>query len=299
MKKFFTKEVKIAVAVIISLAFLLWGIEYLKGVNLFEPVNYYYSYFDRVDGLTESAPVTVKGFQVGLVREVSYDYQSGRIKVKMSLDEKLQIPVGSQSAVSSDLLGTASIALTLADGDEYLSLGDEIEGTVLPGLMDNVSSELLPSVASILPKVDSILTAVNALISNPALMTSVERIDRITANLEASTRELNAMLGQSVPAVVDNVEEITANLNVVTSELTEVSAQLKDMPIASTMENLEETTNNLKVMTDKVNGTDSSIGMLLNDQGLYQHIDHTVVSLDSLFMDIKENPKRYVTIKVF
>lgn len=299
MKKFFTKEVKIAVAVIISLAFLLWGIEYLKGVNLFEPVNYYYSYFDRVDGLTESAPVTVKGFQVGLVREVSYDYQSGRIKVKMSLDEKLQIPVGSQSAVSSDLLGTASIALTLADGDEYLSLGDEIEGTVLPGLMDNVSSELLPSVASILPKVDSILTAVNALVSNPALMTSVERIDRITANLEASTRELNAMLGQSVPAVVDNVEEITANLNVVTSELTEVSAQLKDMPIASTMENLEETTNNLKVMTDKVNGTDSSIGMLLNDQGLYQHIDHTVVSLDSLFMDIKENPKRYVTIKVF
>lgn len=299
MKKFFSKEVKIAVAVIVSLAFLLWGIEYLKGVNLFEPVNYYYSYFDRVDGLTESAPVTVKGFQVGLVREVSYDYESGRIKVKMSLDEKLQIPTGSHSAVSSDLLGTASIVLSLSDGDEYLSLGDEIEGVALPGLMDNVSNELLPSVASILPKVDSILTAVNALISNPALMSSVERIDKITANLEASTRELNTMLGQSVPAVVNNVEEITANLNVITSELTEVSAQLKDMPLASTMENLEATTGNLKVMTDKVNGTDSSIGMLLNDQGLYQHIDHTVVSLDSLFMDIKENPKRYVTIKVF
>lgn len=299
MKKFFSKEVKIAVAVIVSLAFLLWGIEYLKGVNLFEPVNYYYSYFDRVDGLTESAPVTVKGFQVGLVREVSYDYESGRIKVKMSMDDKLQIPVGSHSAVSSDLLGTASIVITLSDSNEYLSLGDEIEGVALPGLMDNVSNELLPSVASILPKVDSILTAVNALISNPALMTSVERIDKITANLEASTRELNAMLGQSVPAVVNNVEGITANLNVITSELTEVSAQLKEMPLASTMENLEATTGNLRVMTDKVNGTDSSIGMLLNDQGLYQHIDHTVVSLDSLFMDIKANPKRYVTIKVF
>ena len=299
MKKFFSKEVKIGLAVIVSLCFLLWGINFLKGINMLEPVNFYYSYFDAVDGLTESAPVTIKGFQVGLVREIEYDYESGRILVKMSMDRNLRVPAGSEAVVASDVLGTASISLTLGDGDEYLNVGDEIVGLNKAGLLDNVGNELLPSVASILPKIDSILTSVNALLGSPALASSVERIDRITAGLEESTRQLNAMLGQSVPGVVENVDSITSNLSAITKDLTEVSTQLKEMPISSTVENLEATTGNLKLMTDKVNGTDSSIGLLLNDNGLYEHIDHTVTSLDSLFMDIKANPKRYVTIKVF
>lgn len=286
-------------AVIVSLCFLLWGINFLKGINMLEPVNFYYSYFDAVDGLTESAPVTIKGFQVGLVREIEYDYESGRILVKMSMDRNLRVPAGSEAVVASDVLGTASISLTLGDGDECLNVGDEIVGLNKAGLLDNVGNELLPSVASILPKIDSILTSVNALLGSPALASSVERIDRITAGLEESTRQLNAMLGQSVPGVVENVDSITSNLSAITKDLTEVSTQLKEMPISSTVENLEATTGNLKLMTDKVNGTDSSIGLLLNDNGLYEHIDHTVTSLDSLFMDIKANPKRYVTIKVF
>lgn len=299
MKKFFSKEVKIAVAVIVSLCFLFWGIQYLKGVNLFEPVNYYYSYFESVDGLTESAPVTIKGLQVGLVREVSYEYATGRICVKMSLDPKLCVPEGSEAVVASDLLGTASVALNLAAGEELIEVGGEIPGTTASGLMDAIGNDVLPGVSEMLPKIDSILTSINTLLASPALTNSVQRLDAVTANLEAATRGLNAMMGQAVPGVIENVDSITANLSVVTRDLTEVSAELKEMPIGETMANLEATTGNLKEITDKVSGTDSNIGLLLNDTGLYEHIDHTVTSLDSLFMDIKANPKRYVTIKVF
>lgn len=299
MKKFFTKEVKIAVAVIISLAFLFWGIEYLKGINLFTPVNFYYAHFNKVDGLTDSAPVSIKGFQVGQVREIIYDYESGDLRVLLSMDKELKIPVGSKAVISSDVLGTAHIELELAKNPLYCKVGDELQGVNAVGMMDNISEDLLPKVVEMMPKIDSILTNLNNVVANPTLGKSIDRLDNITANLEASSRQLSSMMGRSVPGIMNNVDGITANLNRMTKDLNEVSNTLKGLPIDSTMNNLNYTVNNLKLVTDKVNGKDSSLGMLLNDKGLYNHIDKSVVSLDSLFIDIRKNPKRYVTFKIF
>ena len=299
MKKFFSKEVKIAITVIISLAFLFWGIEYLKGINLFTPVNFYYVHFDNVDGLTDSAPVTINGYQVGQVREIIYDYETGNLRVLLSMDKQLRIPVKSAAVITSDVLGTAQIELELSDNTAFYEVGAEIEGKSESGLMDNVSNELLPSVAAIMPKIDSVLTNLNKVVANPALTRSLDRLDNITANLEKSSRQLTVMLGQSVPGIVGNVDGITKNINAMTADLKEVSASLKELPLDSVMHNVNNTARNLSLITDKVNGTDSSLGLLLNDRGLYNHIDHTVLSLDSLFMDLKKNPKRYVTFKIF
>lgn len=299
MKKFFSKEVKIAITVIISLAFLFWGIEYLKGINLFTPVNFYYVHFDNVDGLTDSAPVTISGYQVGQVREIIYDYETGNLRVLLSMDKQLRIPVKSAAVITSDVLGTAQIELELSDNTAFYEVGAEIEGKSESGLMDNVSNELLPSVAAIMPKIDSVLTNLNKVVANPALTRSLDRLDNITANLEKSSRQLTVMLGQSVPGIVGNVDGITKNINAMTADLKEVSASLKELPLDSAMHNVNNTARNLSLITDKVNGTDSSLGLLLNDRGLYNHIDHTVLSLDSLFMDLKKNPKRYVTFKIF
>ncbi len=299
MKKFFRKEVKIAIAVIISLAFLFWGIEYLKGINLFKPVNFYYVHFKNVDGLTDSAPVTVNGYQVGQVREIIYDYDTGNLRVLLSMDKSLRIPLKSEAVITSDVLGTAQIELNLSNNKEYYKVGDELVGTSEAGLMDNVSNELLPSVAAIMPKIDSLLTNLNKVVSNPALNKSLNRLDNITANLEKSSRQLSVVMGHSVPGILDNVGGITKNIDAMTDDLKDVAASLKTLPLDSTMNYVNSTASNLKQITDKVNGTDSSIGLLLNDKGLYNHIDHTVLSLDSLFMDLKKNPKRYVTFKIF
>ena len=299
MKKFFRKEVKIAIAVIISLAFLFWGIEYLKGINLFKPVNFYYVHFKNVDGLTDSAPVTVNGYQVGQVREIIYDYDTGNLRVLLSMDKSLRIPLKSEAVITSDVLGTAQIELNLSNNKEYYKVGDELVGTSEAGLMDNVSNELLPSVAAIMPKIDSLLTNLNKVVSNPALNKSLNRLDNITANLEKSSRQLSVVMGHSVPGILDNVGGITKNIDAMTGDLKDVAASLKTLPLDSTMNYVNSTASNLKQITDKVNSTDSSIGLLLNDKGLYNHIDHTVLSLDSLFMDLKKNPKRYVTFKIF
>ncbi len=299
MKKFFTKEVKIAIAVIVSLAFLFWGIEYLKGINLFTPVNFYYVHFSNVEGLTDSAPVSIKGYKVGQVREIIYDYETGSLRVQLSLDKDLKIPTGTKVMIASDMLGTAHVELELAQNSTYYNVGDELEGQKQIGMIDNISDDLLPSIVAMMPKIDSILTNLNKVVANPALSKSIDRLDNITANLETSTRQLTAMTGRSVPGILNNVNGITANLNTMTNDLKEVSATLKNLPIDSTMNNVNATTKNLMLITQKVNGKDSSLGMLLNDKGLYNHMDKSLVSLDSLITDVKKNPKRYINVKVF
>ena len=113
MKRYFSKEALIAITVIISLCILYFGIEYLKGINLFKPANFYYAKFEKVDGLAVSAPVTINGFQVGQVREINYDYEKNDISVLLSLNKDLRIPKESNVKLSVDMLGTAQLVLTL------------------------------------------------------------------------------------------------------------------------------------------------------------------------------------------
>lgn len=296
MKKFFSKEVKIGITVLISLGVLFWGIEYLKGVNLFKPANFYYVEFKNVAGLTDSAPVTINGFQIGQVRELNYDYNSGAVVVLLGLEKDLQIPVGTKAVLATDLLGTAQIELKMArNATAFHKVGDKLPGENAVGLMDEVGNELLPSVANLMPKIDSILTNLNAVVGNPALQQSVNRLNSITANLEAGSSQLS----KTLPAIMKNVESITVNLDSISGNLSALSSELGEMPLDSVMSGIQTTTNNLSALTSKLNSTESSLGLLLNDRSLYEHIDGAVTSLDSLFIDIKKNPKRYVTIKVF
>ncbi len=302
MKSFFTKNVIIGLVIIVALGLLFWGIEYLKGANLFKPTNFYKAYFEQVDGLNVSSPVTINGFKVGQVSEISYDYDNNRILVEMSMDKNLKIPVGTTVSLASGLLGSAELELNLSQNSTYLNVGDEIKGTVQSGLMDAVSSNVMPQVKVMLPKLDSILTNVNALTADPALRTSVARLDGITAELAASSQQLTQLMRQinaSVPGVMTNVDGVTSKLNTSAGDLNSITAQLKAMPLDSTINSINATVANLEQLSKKINSTDSSLGMLLNDRQLYNNANNAVLSLDSLLQDVKANPKRYVTIKVF
>ena len=84
-----TKEAKIGLVSIISLALLYFGINYLKGINLFKPVNHYFVTFHNVKDVTVSSPVYIDGFKVGLVRSIVYDYENtDKITVEISLDDE-------------------------------------------------------------------------------------------------------------------------------------------------------------------------------------------------------------------
>lgn len=313
MKK---KNVIIGATAVVSILLLLWGIEFLKGINLFKPANFYYCSFEKVDGLNISAPVTVNGFQVGQVRDISYDYEHNKITVELSMDKKMRIPVGSTITLTNSLLGNNELALTLSHNPDYYKVGDYITATTQVGLMDKVGSDVMPQVNVMLPKVDSILGNVNALTANPALAQSVSRLNLITEQLAQSSIELNALLAQlrkQVPTVVSNVNGVVthadgvvgqvngmaSDLQATSANLNKLSYSLSNLPLDSTINRVNATLANVQKISDQLNNKNSSLGLLLNDTKLYDNANASVNNLQLLLEDIKKNPKRYVTIKVF
>ena len=302
MKPFLNKNSIIAIVVIISIGLLYWGINYLKGINLFKPANFYYVKFEQVDGLNVSAPVTINGFKVGLVKEIDYDYSANQISVMLSLNKDLRIPVGSTVSLGSDLLGTAQLSIQLSKAKDYYDVGSVLESRNETGLMGKVESDVMPQLIAVLPKIDSILTNVNAILANPAINQSVSRLDGITQELEKSSVQLSwlmTQLGKNAPGIVNNVNGITSNLNTASGNLNQLSGKMAKMPLDSTVENLNKTLANMQALTQKLNDNKSTLGLLMNDKKLYDNATNTVASLDSLLTDLKRNPKKYVTIKVF
>ncbi|HIZ25523.1 MlaD family protein [Barnesiella sp. An55] len=294
MKKWFGKEAKIALSVLISILILYVGINYLKGINVMKPSNYYYVQFPSVAGLAQSAPVTIDGYKVGLVQEIVYDYDTNQtIKVLLNLDKKLKIPVDSRVYLETDMLGTSSVVIDLNPHvSEYYEHGALLQGEVKSGLMQSLQADLLPQVAVLLPKLDSIITGLQILVNDPALASSVKRIDHITANLERSSAQLSGMMQNDVPVILDNVQGITAQIN-------QFSDTLNTLPLQSTMASVQKTSYNLQQITSRLTSPDNSLGLLLNDRALYDRANGVLGSVDSLMIDLRLNPKRYVHFSLF
>ena len=170
MKSVFTKEAKIGLVTIVSLALLYLGINYLKGINLFQPVNHYYVSFINVKGVTISSPVFVDGFKVGLVRDIIYDYDTtGKIIVEVSLEDKMRLNKGSYIAVVNTFLSGAELHIHLNTYvDDFLKPGSTLEGRMEEDMMQSVQEKILPSVENLLPKIDTILGSLQTLIAHPA-----------------------------------------------------------------------------------------------------------------------------------
>ena len=294
MKTVFTKEAKIGLVSIVSLALLYLGINYLKGVNLFKPVNHYYVAFSNVKGVTVSSPVFVEGFKVGLVREISYDYDTtGKISVLVSLEDKMRINKGSYITVVNSFLGGAELHIHLNTFvDDYFHSGDTIEGRMETDMMTSVQENLLPGIEQMMPKLDSILGGLQPLVNHPALTQSLAHVEQTTASLEHSSRRLDQLLAKDVPVIVENLKGITANFE-------SVSGQLKELDLAGTMRTVNATLANLKLTTDKLNSADNSLGLLLNDRQLYDNLNGTMENASLLLLDLREHPKRYVHFSLF
>ena len=296
--KIYKKEALIGLLVIVALAILYFGVEFLKGVNIFKPANYYTASYTNVAGLQTSAPVMLNGFKVGQVRDIRYEYDNpGHVQVELSLDRELKVPVGSVAKIESDLLGTATVMLHFTDTKTYEPRGDKLIAETASGMLDGVSADLMPKVSAMLPKVDSLLTNVNLLVSDPALRQSVQRLDIITLELATLMRSVNGTVTK-LPPIVRNVDSITSNVSAVTSDLGYLSGQLRNLPVDSLVNDLQAVTANLHELTDQLNNPNSTLGALTTDKALYDNLNAAAASLDSLLIDVKAHPKRYISIKL-
>lgn len=299
MKKIFNKEFIIGICVIAAIVILIFGIDYLKGINLFSPANFYYASYNNVAGLEISSPVTVDGYKVGQVREIQFDYDNpGKIKVLLALDKKLRIPVDSKATMGSTLMSGNFIALKLGKSAEKLPVGGNIDAIESSDLMSSLSDDIMPAVNQILPRVDSLLMNLNRIAGDPALLASIQRLDGITGDILATTGSLKSTVNKDLPAVMSNVKSISHGLDTVTANLGILSAQLKSLPLNTTVDNVNALTANLTQFSKQLNDPNSTLGLLMNDPELYNKLNRVAADVDSLIVDIKKNPKRYISIKL-
>ena len=291
-----TKEIKIALVAIVGILVMYFGINFLKGMNLFSTNNAYYMTFDDIQGLGASTPIYADGYKVGTVDGLEYDYkENGPIKVKVDINKDLRIPQGSKAEIVKDLMGNLQVNLLLANNPrERVEPGGVIPGAVNGGMMDKAAN-LIPVVEKMLPKLDSILTSVNALLADPALAVSLHNVETITSNLTVSTRELNTLmagLNKQVPGMIGKANGVLDNTN-------RLTANLASLDVQGTLNKVNQTLESAHQFTEKLNSNQGSLGLLMNDTKLYDNLTSTMSHADSLVIDLKAHPKRYVHFSVF
>lgn len=296
MNKIFTKEVKIAIVAIVALVALYFGMNFLKGLSVFSDTSTYKMTFSNLKGLSRSTPIYADGYKVGTVTDIIYDYKTnGNITVETEIDPKLRIPAGSTATIESDIMGNIKVTLLLAN-----NMRERIEpGDIIPGATENSTmaqmQAMIPAVQAMLPKLDSIMISLNKLLADPAIATTLHNAATVSANLTTTTTELNtllATLNNNVPGVMEKANNTLANTETLTANLNKVD-------IEGTMAKVNNTLNNVERITAAINNREGTLGLLIYDKGLYNHLNTTLSDADSLVVDLKAHPKRYVHFSVF
>ena len=291
--KYLTKEVKIACVGIVAVVILFFGINFLKGINMFKATNYYYVAYDNIGGLTVSSPVYADGYNIGIVRSIAYDHERpGNVTVEIEVEDGLRIPKGSEAELVTEMLGTVKMNLLLANNPrERVEVGDTIPGHGNNGLMGE-AQKMIPVIQQMLPKMDSILVSLNKLLTDPALTETLHNAQRITDNLTVTTSQINNLMENDIP-------QLTGKLNHISDNFVTISDNLAQTDYDAMLRRVDATLANISAVTDKLNSRDNNLGLLLNDTTLYHNLNRTTNGAATLLEDLKAHPKRYVHFSLF
>lgn len=294
--KFFTKEVQIALVAIVGIVVLFFGLQFLKGLSLFSTNDSYYVKLNDISGLSVTSPIYANGYKVGVVKDIVFDYSgAGDIIAEIDLDDKMRLPKGTTAEIESDMLGNVKMNIVLASNNQdYIVAGDTLLGSKASGALDKAAA-MIPAIEKVLPKLDSIMGSLNALLADPALANSLHNVDEITANLTTTTKELNTLMGglnKNMPGMLSCANNVLENTDKITKEIAAVD-------ISATMAKVDATLANVQQLSAKLNSNDGTLGLLMRDPSLYNNLTATMRDADSLLIDLKAHPKRYVHFSIF
>ncbi|HEV3411861.1 MAG TPA: MlaD family protein [Puia sp.] len=303
-------ETKVGLMAVIALAGLILGFNFLKGSSLFQHAKKLYALFDNVDGMEVSNAVQIDGLTIGnisAISETDKDLSHG-ILVTITLKKDVHIPVNSVATLNPGLLISPTVVITKGDATEYLDSGD----TLLTKKKPNIIAQIQQNIDPIVAKLNGTLTSLDSLVEVIGTMfdpRTKHNFSAIIANLANSSAELEKLLnGQTgyLAQSLKNLNEFTGNLSKNNDHITHTldnmdrtTAGLASARIPETVQNLNSTLSDLRATIGRINSTNGTLGLLMNDKRLYQNLESTTRSLNTLLDDFRVHPKRYVNISVF
>lgn len=295
-----TREIKIGILAAVCIFLLFFGLNFLKGVNIFSPTNSYHGTFVNLHNLEEQAAVYIRGHKVGQVDNIHYDFtRDSAFTVDISINRDIVLPQGTQMALVSDgLLSGMAIELqlpeqsTITNDQLPIAKGSFIPTIYVPGLMESVQGELIAHVDAAIQSVDSLVASLQLQVQGDHLKNTLSNVDRVTSDLTGVSADLKRVVNTRVPTIVNNADKAFANLNDITSDLQKAD-------LAATVARVDTAVDGINTFIADVRSQEGTLGQLIYNKSLYDHIDATVVSADSLLVDLKAHPKRYVQVSVF
>lgn len=284
-----SKELKIGFWFIIAIAVAFYMINFLKGINIFTPTNRYFAVYEDVGGLTVSNAVNIKGYKVGQVRSIKYNFkQKESFVVEVFIDKDIRLPKGTVFMLKDDgLMGGKIIDIRLGESGDYMASSDTVPSGVEANLLAQLG-EYMPKIARVVDNLDSISMNINQLTADPSLQAAVKEIAPTIKNINNTMANLKQATA-SLPATIAKLDNIAG----VAGEKVEA------LDIVGMQARLNSTLTEFNNFTQKLNDKNSSLGLLLNDRQLYDNLNSTVKSVDNLMIDLKVNPKRYVHFSLF
>jgi phospholipid/cholesterol/gamma-HCH transport system substrate-binding protein len=293
-----TREVKTAILVILGIVFLIFGINYLKGVNLFDSSKTFYTEFDY-NALTTASPVTIKGNNIGRINDIVYVTETGKTKVSFTVDNDLKFSKNSKIRLYElGIMEGNGLAIIPAEDTQYAENGDVLQSEVEQGLIKSLTSNfsgLSTGLDTTLKSADSLLINLNGLVeddSEEGLKHAIKELNATLSSFKTLSGSFNSLIAKnqdSLTAVISNFSEISKNLSI-------LSEDLKDVEISKTITTLDETLSSVNSLLADLDKGEGSIGKLLNDDELYNNLEGASKELEELLEDVKLHPKRYFRI---
>jgi len=303
------KEFKIGLFAIASIIALVFGVNYLKGINILNDNWDFYAIYENIGGLQVGSPVLVNGYKVGMVSNIDLlTEQNQNLLVTISLDKEFDIVTNTVcKIVNQDLMGTKGIALVLGDTDDLVRNGDTLISGIEGSLQDEVNAQILPlknKAEELIGSIDSVMMIVTAVLNKDTrenLRNSLSSLDKTFELMSQTMAKVDSMVDlndERIAKVVKNLESISSNLESSNGEIKNILTNFSSLSDSLAKADIATVLQNVSDITTKINDGEGSIGLLLKDDKIYVNFEKSTRELASLLQDIKKNPSRYVNFSI-
>jgi phospholipid/cholesterol/gamma-HCH transport system substrate-binding protein len=306
-----SNETKIGALTAVAITILILGYSFLKGNDVFSGSNRFYAIYKSVDGLSISKPVLVNGFQIGRISKMNL-LPDGHTIVEFNVQSQYNVPSNTLAKlVSTDLLGSKAIVFQYGNSNTYAEDKDTLRADIEGSLAESLEP-IQTKAENLISRLDSSLESINKVL-NPNFQKNVDRSFVSIANslqtLEGTTKKIDALVGSQtghINGILANAETVSSNLKNSSSQLTgitsnfqKVSNDIANSNIKQTLDNANKAMADLQATISRINSNNGTLGLLLNDDKMYNKLTEASASLNNLLIDVKANPKHYVSFSVF
>ena len=287
----YSKELVIGLTTVASIICFIWGYNFLKGKNIFKAKHDYYAFYEHVHGLEVGQPVTINGYKIGQVTDITFDASfGGELLVGFNISKPLDFGVDTKVKIyDMDIMGAKGLELEIGSSSIMAVAGDTLVGDIQISLTEQVTKQFVPikdGTERLISVLDSTLKSITSLTEKASHLIEVNHTSITSAaeNIDTLSQVLNAQR-KDFEAILKNMSEFTKDL--VESDVKGAVAQV------------EQTMSSLDTLLVTVNSGSGSLGKLIKDRKLYTEMSESMAQLELLLEDMRANPKRYVHFSLF